>query len=178
MIFCSSFILSSETKAELMFPSLRRLAFAFLEPFDASAPEIVGTARGHSVGRVLQGGGGGKLGALGGGGFGRLLRLVCMGLLSGSPMTNLSAGLFSLKTGKFQGSWSLGRLLMMRRAGMILFDFVLRMYIAAETKTVTPTNKLMIKVTTPTALNGLSLLFIKKTPIGPLRVVCKRAQIQ
>lgn len=180
MIFCSSFILSSDTKAELMFPSLRRLDFAFFEPLEASAPDIVGTARGLSLGRVLDGGGGGKQGALGGRSFGRGLLVFRSGPLSGSPMTNLSAGSLNLTPGilKVQGCWSLGRLLMMRRAGMILLDFELRMYIAVENNTVTPTNMLMITVTMPRALIGLSLLFIKKAAIGPLRGVCKRAQIK
>lgn len=173
MIFCSSFIFSSDTKAELIFPSLRRLDLAFLEPLEASAPDIVGSARGLSLGRVLDGGGGGRQGALGGGGLGR-------GLLSGLSMRNLSAGLLKLIMGilRVQGCWSLGRLLMMRRAGTILFDFVLRMYIAVEIKTVTPTNTLMITVTMTRAFIGLSLLFIKKAAIGPLRGVCKRAQIK
>lgn len=179
MIFCSSFILSSDTKAELIFPSLRRLDLAFFEPLEASAPDIVGTARGLSQGRELDGGGGGRQGALGGGGFGRWLLVSRRGLFSGSSMRNLSAGLLNLITGilKVQGCCSLGRLLMMRCTGMILFDFKMRMYIAVEIKTVTPTNMLMITVTMPIAFTGLSLLFIKKTAIGPLRGVCKRAQI-
>lgn len=180
MIFCSSFILSSDTKAELIFPSLRRLDLAFFEPLEASAPDIVGTARGLSQGRVLEGGGGGRQGALGGESFGRGLLVSRGGLPSGSSIRNLSAGLLNLITGilKLQGCWSLGRLLMMRRAGMILLDFELRMYIAVEIKTVTPTNMLMITVTMPIAFTGLSLLFIKNTAIGPLRGVCKRAQIK
>lgn len=103
-------------------------------------------------------------------------------LLSGLLMRNLSAGSWNLIMGilKVQdsGCWSLGRLLMMRRAGVILFDFEFRMYIAVEIKTVTPTSKLMITVTMPSAFIGLSLLFIKKAAIGPLRGVCKRAQIK
>lgn len=180
MIFCSSFILSSDTKAELIFPSLRRLDLAFLEPLEASAPDIVGTARGLSLGRALEGGGGGRQGALGGGGLGRELLVPCCRLLSGLSMRNLSAGLLNLIMGilKVQGCWSLGRLLMMRRAGTILFDFELRMYKAVEIKTVTPTNRLMITVTMTRAFIGLSLLFIKKAAIGPLRGVCKRAQIK
>lgn len=176
-IFCSSFILSSDTKAELMFPSLRRLDLAFLEPLDASAPDIVGTARSLSLGHTLEGGGGGRQGAMGGGGFSRGLPVSCWRLLSGLVMRNFSPGLVNLITGilKVQGCWSLGRLLMMRRAGMILLDFELRMYIAVEIKTVTPTKTLMIKVTMPRAFKGLSLLFIKKAAIGPLRGVCKRA---
>lgn len=71
MIFCSSFILSSDTKAELTFPSLRRVDLAFFEPLQANAPDIVGTARDLSLNRVLDGGGGGRHGALGGGGFDR-----------------------------------------------------------------------------------------------------------
>lgn len=128
---------------------------------------MVGTARGLSYSRVIHGGGG----ALGGGGFGR-------GLLSWLTIRNLSAGLLNLRTGmlKIQGCWSLGRLLMMRRAGVILFDFEFRMYIAAEIKAVTPTNTLMTTVTMPRAFIGLSLLFIKKAAIGPLRGVCERAQ--
>lgn len=175
MIFCSSFILSSDTKAELIFPSLRRLDWGFLKPLEANAPDIVGTTRGLSLGRVLEGGGGGRQGALGGGGLGWGL-LVLSGLL----IRNLSAGLLNLTIGilKVQGCWSLGRLLMMRRAGTILFDFELRMYIAVESKTVTPTNTPMITMTMPRAFIGLSLLFIKKTAIGPLRGVCKRAQIK
>lgn len=176
MIFCSSFFLSSETKAELMFPSLWRLDFTFLDPLEASAPDIVGTA----LGRVLEGGGGGREGATGGGGFGRGLPVLRWVWLFGSSMMNLSAVLLNLTTGilKVQGCWSLGRLLMMRRAGMILLDFELRMYIAVDIKTVTPTNTLMITVTMPRAFKGLSLLFIKKAAIGPLRGVCKRAQIK
>ncbi len=180
MIFCSSFFFSSDTKAELTFPSLRRLDLAFLEPLEASAPDIVGTARGLSLGRVLDGGGGGKQGALGGGGLGRGLLVPRCRPSSGLPMRNLSAGSLNLIVGilKVQGCWSLGRLLMMRRAGMILFDFELRMYIAVEIKTVSPTNTLMITVTMIRAFIGLSLLFIKKAAIGPLRGVCKRAQIK
>lgn len=180
MIFCSNFNFSSDTKAELMFPSLRRPDFAFLDPLEASAPDIVGTALGLSLGRVIDGGGGGKHGAIGGGGLGRGLPGSCWGLLSGSVMRNFSAELLNLITGilKVQGCWSLGRLLMMRRTGMILLDFELRMNIAVEIKTVTPTNTVMIKVTMPKAFIGLSLLFIKKAAIGPLRGVCKRAQIQ
>lgn len=161
------------------FPSLRRLDLAFLEPLEASAPDIVGTARSLSMGRVLEGGGGGQ-GALGGGGFGRGLLVFCCRPLSGLPTRNLSAGSLNFITGtlKVQGRWSLGRLLMMRRAGMILFDLELRMYKAVEIKTVTPTNTLTITVTMPRALIGLSLLFIKKAAIGPLRGVCKRAQIK
>lgn len=179
MIFCSSFILSSDTKAELIFPSLRRLHFAFLEPLEASAPDIVGTAQGLSLDRVLDGGGGGR-GALGGGGFGRWMLGTPRGLLSWLLMRNLSPGSWNLIMGilKVQGSWFLGRLLMMRRVGMILFDFELRMNIAVEIKTVTPTNTLMITVTMPRAFKGLSLLFIKKAAIGPLRGVCKRAQMK
>lgn len=178
MIFCSSFILSSDTKAELMFPSLRRPHLPIFEPLEASAPDIVGTARSLSQGLVLEGGGGGRQGAQGGASFGRLLESRGR-LPSGSSMRNLSAGLVNVMMGilKLQGCWSLGRLLMMRRAGTILLDFELRMYIAVEIKTVTPTNKLMITVTIPMAFTGLSLLFIKKTAIGPLRGVCKRAQI-
>lgn len=180
MIFCSSFILSSDTRAELTFPSLWRLDFAFLEPLEASAPDIVGTARGLSLVRVLDRGGGGRQGALGSGGFDRGLLVSRFRPLSGLPMTNLSAGVSNLIMGilKVQGCSSLGRLLMMRRAGMILFDFELRMYIAVEIKTVTPTNTLMITMTMPRAFIGLSLLFIKKAAIGPLRGVCKRAQIK
>lgn len=180
MIFCSSFILSSDTKAELIFPSLRRLGLAFFEPLEDSAPDIVGTAQGLSQGRELDGGGGGREGALGGGGFGQWLPVSRGGLFSGSSMRNVSAGLLNLITGnlKVQGCCSLGRLLMTRRTGMILLDFKLRMYIAVEIKTVTPTNRLMITVTMPIAFTGLSLLFIKKTAIGPLRGVCKRAQIK
>lgn len=172
MIFCSSFILSSETKAELTFPSLRRLDLAFFEPLEARAPDIVGTAQDLSLARVLDGGGG----ALGGGGFGfGVVEPRCW-----STIRNLSAGLLNFNAAmlKLQGCWSLGRLLMMRRAGMILLDFELRMYIAVEIKTVTPTNKLMITVTMPRAFKGLSLLFIKKAAIGPLRGVCERAQMK
>lgn len=174
MIFCSSFILSSDTKAELTFPSLRRLDLAFFDPLEASTPDIVGTARGLSLDRALDGGGG----ALGRGGFGRGLLVPRWWLPSWLRTRNLSAGLMNLTTGMltFQGCWSLGRLLMMRRAGMILFDFELRMYIAVEIKTVTPTNKLMITVTIPRAFIGLSLLFNKKAAIGPLRGVCEKAQ--
>ncbi len=177
MIFCSSFILSSDTKAELTFPSLRRLDLAFLEPLEASAPDIVGTTRGLSLGRVLDGGGGGKEGALGGGGLGLGLPVPRCRPLSGLPMRNLSAGSLNLIMGilKVQGCWSLGRLFMMRRAGMILFDFELRMYIAVDIKTVSPTNTLMITVTMTRAFIGLSLLFIKKAAIGPLRGVCKKS---
>lgn len=178
MIFCSSFILSSDTKAELIFPSLRRQHFAFFEPLEARAPDIVGTGtRGLCM---LDGGGGGREGALGGGGFGRGLPVFLCEPLSGSLMMNLSAGLLNFMSGilRFQGCWSLGRLLMMRRVGMILLDFELRMYIAVEIKAVTPTKILMITVTIPRALKGLSLLFIKKAAIGPLRGVCKRAQIK
>ncbi len=180
MIFCSSFILSSDTRAELIFPSLRRLDLVFLEPLEASAPDIVGTARGLSLGLVLDGGGGGRQGALGGGGFGRGLLVPRCRPLSGLPTMNLSAGLLNWIVGilNFQDCSSLGRFLMMRRAGMILFDFELRMYIAVEIKTVTPTNTLMITMTMPRAFIGLSLLFIKKAAIGPLRGVCKRAQIK
>ena len=182
LIFCSSFILSSDTKAELIFPSLRRVDFGFLELLQASALDIVGTARGLSLGRMLDGGGGGRQGALGGGGLGRGVLVPRCTLLSGLLMRNLSAGSWNLIMGilKVQdsGCWSLGRLLMMRRAGVILFDFEFRMYIAVEIKTVTPTSKLMITVTMPSAFIGLSLLFIKKAAIGPLRGVCKRAQIK
>lgn len=177
MIFCSSFIFSSDTKAELMFPSLRRLDLAFLEPLEASVPDIVGTARGLSAGRLLEGGGGGREGALGGGGFSRGLLVPRCRLPSGFSMTNLSAGSLNLMTGilKFQGCWSCGRRLMTRRAGMILFDFELRMYIAVEIKAVTPTKQPITTVTIPRAFIGLSLLFIKKAAIGPLRGVCKKS---
>lgn len=184
MIFCSSFILSSDTKAELIFVSLRRLALAILEPLEASEPDIVGTdhclSLGFSLDRVLDGGGGGS-GALGGGDFGgRGLLGPPRGLLAWLLTRNLSPGSWSLTMGILNvhcGS-SLGRLLMMRRVGMILFDFELRMYRAVEINTVTPTNTLMITVTMPRAFKGLSLLFIKKAAIGPLRGVCKRAQIK
>lgn len=128
MIFCSSFIFSSDTKAELIFPSLRLLDLAFLEPLETSAPDIVGTARCHSLTRVLEGGGGGRHGALGGGGLGRGLPLLCCRPISGLLMRNLSAGLLNLIRGilKVQGCWSLGLFLMMRRTGAILFDFELR----------------------------------------------------
>lgn len=160
-------------------PSLRRPDLVVLATLEASAPDIVGTARGLSFGLVV-GGGGGRLGALGGGGLGRELPLPRFRRLSGSPMMNLSAGSLNLIRGilKSQGFWSLGRLLMMRRAGMILFDFEFRMYIAVEIKAVTPTNTVMITVTMPRAFIGLSLLFNKKAAIGPLRGVCKRAQIK
>lgn len=180
MIFCSSFILSSDTKAELIFPSLRRLDLAFLEPLETNAPDMVGMARALSLGRVLQGRGGGKQGALGVESLGRGLPVPRFRPLSGLSMRNLSAGLLNLIMGilKVQGCCSLGRLLIMRRAGTILFDFELRMYIAVEIKTVTPTDTLMIPVTMARAFIGLSLLFIKKATIGPLRGVCKRAQIR
>lgn len=142
---------------------------------------MVGTVRCHSLGRVLLGGGGGRQGALGGRGFGRgLASLSGWGLLSGSLMRNLLAGLLALNRGilRVQGCWSRGLLLMMRRTGMILFDFELRKYIAVEIMTATPTNMLMIPVTMPRAFIGLSLLFIKKAAICPLRGVCKGAQIE
>lgn len=141
---------------------------------------MVGTAQGLSLGRAVDGGGGGRQGALGGAGFVRGLLLSRWCLPSASPMRNLSAGLLNLMPGiwKVQVCRSLGRLLMMRRTGRILLDFELRMYIAVEIKTVTPTNALMITVTMPRALMGLSLLFIKKAAIGPLRGVCERAQIK
>lgn len=163
-----------------MFPSLRRPGFAFFEPLEDSAPDMVGTARGRSYARVLEGGGGGRQGAIGGGGFSLGLLVSCCGLLSGSLMRNFSPGLDNLMTGilNFQVCWSLGRFLMIRRTGIILFDFEFRMYITVEIITVTPTSTRMIKVTMPKTLRGLSLLFIKNTAIGPLRGVCKRAQIQ
>lgn len=178
MIFCSSFIFSSDTRAELIFPSFRRLLF-FFEPLEPNAPDIVGTARCRSMGRVFDWAGGGRQGATGGGGLGRGLLASCVRMLSGSLTRNLSDELLNLKPGIFmvQGCWSLGRLLMTRRAGVILLDFVLRMYIAVEIKTVPPTNTHTITATRPRALKGFSLPFIKKAAIGPLRGVCKRTQI-
>lgn len=52
------------------------------------------------------------------------------------------------------------------------------MYMAVENKMVSPTKIVMTRATTPRAFMGLSLLFIKKAAIGPLRGVCKRAQIK
>lgn len=159
-----------------MFPSLRRPDFAFLDPLEARTPDIVGTARGLSLDRELDGGGGGRQGAIGGGGFSRGLLLAFEGLFSGSLIRNFSPGFVNLITGilKLQGCWSLARFLMMRRTGPILFDLVLRMNMTVEIRAVTPTSTVMMKMTIPNALKGLSLLFIKKAPMGPLRWACKK----
>ncbi|KAK0137710.1 hypothetical protein N1851_026077 [Merluccius polli] len=178
------FIFSSDTKAELMVPSRLpppRLVLVFLKLLEARAPEMVGSTRGLSLVFTLpdddaDGGGGGKHGALGGGGF---MRVAAATLLpSGSSTRNLPAGPASLKMGILKdqgGSGWRGRLRMMRRAGVILFDFVLRKYIAVERNTVAPTNMLMIPVTMPSTFIGLPLFFFKK---AAMRGVCKRAQIQ
>lgn len=88
-----------------MFPSLRRPDFAFLDPLEARTPDMVGTARGLSVDRELDGGGGGRQGATGGGGFSRGLPEACGGLFSGSLIRNFSPGSVNLITGilKVQG---------------------------------------------------------------------------
>lgn len=167
MIFCSSLILSSETRAELTLFSLLR---DFLDPLDARDPETVGTALGLSPGLVLPRGGGGRLGAFGGGGREKGRLLFSLGLFSKSLARNFSAELPPPRDGilNVHSWWFLGLLLMIRRAGMILFDLVLRKNIAVEMKTVTPTNMLMTPVTMPRAFIGLSLLCIKKAAIDPL----------
>lgn len=159
-----------------MLASLRRPDFTTLEALETRVPDMVGTAaRGRSLG-----GGGGRLGALGGGGLGFGLPEQCSGLPPGSLTRNLLAGLLNLRrtVGTVQGRRSLGRRLMTRRAGTILLDLELRKYMAVENKTVSPTKIVTTKATTPRAFVGLSLLFIKKAAIGPLREVWKRAQIK
>ena len=161
------------------------LALGFLKLLEASTPEIVGSTRGLSLVLALDavaddgGGGGGKDGALGGGGFARGPPAPRSAQPpSGSSARNLLEGPASLKMGirKDQGGsgWR-GRLLMMRRAGEILFDLVLRKYMAVENNTVAPTSKLMIPVTMPSTFIGLPLLLFKK---AAMRGVCKRAQTQ
>lgn len=195
MIFCSSLLLSSETRAELTgilvvseLMLLSLLWLDLLEPFEARAPETVGTAaRGLSLGLGLEDregqDGGGRQGALGGRGLGFdlghrgltfLLGLMLTLPASGSPTTNLFNGSFPPPprngTLNVHGLRSLDglRLMMMRRAGIILLDFVLRKNIAVEIKTVTPTNMLMTPATMPRAFIGLCLLCNKKAAIGPL----------
>ena len=168
IIFCSSLILSSETRAELTLFSL--LWLDFLEPFNETVPETVGTALDLSLGLALLMGGGGREGALGGGGCEHGLLMFWLEFFSRSLVRNVSDRLPLPRNGilKVHGWWFCGLLLMIRRSGMILFDFVLRMNIAVEMKTVSPTNMLMIPVTMPRAFIGLSLLCIKKAAIGPL----------
>lgn len=194
MIFCSSLILSSETRAELTgileVSELMLISLLWLDPLETlevRPPETVGTAsqgRGLSLGLVLEDGGGqdggGRQGALGGVGLGfdldhrgppLLLTLTLPA--SGSPTMNLFDESFPLPrngTLKVHGLRSLGglRLMTMRRAGIILLDLVLRKNVAVEIKTVTPTNILMTPATMPRAFIGLSLLCNKKVAIGPL----------
>lgn len=157
-----------------MLASLRRLDFTTLEALETRVPDMVGTA---ALGRS-PGGGGGRQGALGGGGLG--LSQQCSGLPPVSLTRNFLAGLLNLSrtVGTVQGRCSRGRRLMTRRTGTILLDLELRMYMAVDNKTVSPTKIVMTKATTPRAFMGLCLLFIKKAAIGPLRGVWKRAQIK
>lgn len=191
MIFCSSFFFSSDTSAELTCPSLLWLGLssvsllvkdnwleAGLQVLEVRVPEMVGTAERWRSQTLGWGGGGGRTGALGGGGFGLELLLFLLQLLallsmsstadplgpSGGPKGVLKFHCCSLRLRR-----------MMRRAGAILLDFVLRKYMAVEINTVIVTITLMTPATTPRAFNGLSLLCIKKAAMGPMRGFCKKS---
>ncbi|MCI4376388.1 hypothetical protein PGIGA_G00187930 [Pangasianodon gigas] len=77
---------------------------------------------------------------------------------------------------KFHCLCCLGFFLMIRREGKTLLDFLLRMKIAVEIKTVTKTKAIMTAAIMPRICMGFSRLFIKKDGNGPLSRVCKRAQ--
>lgn len=185
MIFCSILILSSDTRAELMpLPSLfwpdfsmpsvlllvlqLELRLAFLE---AKAPDTVGTGHGRSLGLDCAGGGGGKTGALGAGSLALELLSFTLWLSPVSPSVKNFPKLWPPCPNrglKVQRRCSLGLLRMMRRAGVILLDFVLRKYMMVEIITVTKTITVMTLTARPRAFIGLSRLCIRKEAMGPL----------
>lgn len=187
MIFCSILIFSSDTRAELMplpsllwpdlsWPSVLLLVLQLelrLGILEARAPDTVGTARTRSLGLEPAGGAGGRTGALGGGGLGLELLLS---LVSSSSSRNRPA-LGSLGPNadlKVQCRGSLGLLRMMRRAGVILLDFVFRKNITVEIITVTKTITVMMPTARPRAFSGLSRLCMRKAAMGPLRLFYKK----